>query len=267
MDSEFQRLDQDGDHSVSIAEFRTCFARFHLLFRSHDANALAAEERLMAQIKESVPQWMRAGAKAATKVIWGAFHSGSFLKAIGHPPGWRAYLVDNRMDGVRDVALSPTSKRRGSELMQILGFDVEEVEGDVDVSDEHEYADDEWELAQEGEWVPLRGRTYLRVTEVDVSHSGNGRDTVKPGDVIMTLFGRGGGTAVQEADAGAAAAVEAGEFVPALRSRWEFVALCKNLPFVSIQVFRSLAVEDDVAAAAARTESGAAESAASAGNE
>ena len=209
----------------------------------------------MAQFKEGVPKWMRSGARAATKVIWGAFHSGTFLKAIGHPPGWRAYIVDNRMDGVRDVALSPNSKRRGSELVQILGFDVEEVEGDVDVSEEYDYGEDEWELAQEGEWVPLRGRTYLRVTQVDVAHSGNGRDTVKPGDVIMTLFGRGGDVAGQAAQAGA----KRGEFVPALRSRWEFVALCKNLPFVSIQVFRSSAVEEDVAAAAARKESGATE--------
>ena len=46
--------------------------------------------------------------------------------------------------------------------LQILGFDVEEVEGWADPEEAIPVDEEQnWELAQEGEWVPLQGRTYV----------------------------------------------------------------------------------------------------------
>ena len=67
---------QDGDDCVSVAEFRTCFARLSLLYRSNHAEAADAEAQLIDQISPDVPAWMRRGAEEATKAVWGAFKVG-----------------------------------------------------------------------------------------------------------------------------------------------------------------------------------------------
>jgi len=235
---------QDGDGGVSVAEFRACFARFHLLFRSQDRDLESASKRLIERIADNVPKWIRDGAAEATSAIWGAFHSGDLLKAVGHPPGWCAYIVDNCSDGINDVKNITTTEPLRSDdgpenaLVALLGFDVEEVEGwatheEANLTEEHA------EVEDEGEWVPIKGRQYLRVCAVDQRLLGNDREPVAVGDIIMTIFGRGGGTQAE---------------LPALRSRDSFIALCKLLPFVSLQVYRESLVEEHIEVAAAAQE-------------
>jgi len=213
-----------------VIEFRACFAKFHLLFRSQHSNVDEVSAHLAERIPPHSPDWIRDGVMEAVGAVWGSVHHSQFQEPLGHPPGWRYYVVDNRADGLRDVPLSPKSRRRGSQLMQVLGFDVEEVQGWASRTDAFDDEDSKWEIAMEGEYVPLEGCTYLRVTEVDESHLGNGREPVQTGDIIMTLFGRGGGDPNITGNHHT--------FVPELRSRWEFVALAKQLPFLSLQVYR-----------------------------
>ena len=66
---------------------------------------------------------------------------------------------------------------------------------------------------------------------------GNEREPVAVGDVLMTVFGRGGG---QGEDAG-------GESMAALRSKQAFVELCRQLPFISVQVYRDSLVAEHIA--------------------
>jgi hypothetical protein len=163
-----------------------------------------------------------------------------------------------------------------SDLARRMGFDVEEVDGWATEwqGGEHSHND----LKVGAELLPLAGRRYLRVSWVDTAQlAANGRRPLHVGDVIMTFFGRGGGPTAPASGAsgdgdgddrddnrgddgrvgsgggggggGAAAAAAAGggggggdgrsEAVPALRSREAFTALCRRLPFASLQVYRA----------------------------
>ena len=81
VDSEFERLDQNGDGSVSAAEFRACYGRFHLLYRSSVAAARqtdsggggggAASE---VTFSPGIPAWMREEAISATDDVLSLIH-------------------------------------------------------------------------------------------------------------------------------------------------------------------------------------------------
>ena len=101
VDTEFSRLDQDTDGGVSLSEFRACFGRFHLLYRSGERSAANKEVKASdLEFAPGVPQWMQDRAARATKEVWSAFQTGK-KKCGGRPvfvvsPSRSIYELDCR---------------------------------------------------------------------------------------------------------------------------------------------------------------------------
>ena len=175
---------------------------------------------------------MRSEVEKCTAAVWAGFKKGDPLSAVNEPPCWRAYFVDNFATGVDFEAERDSFK-------DCLGFDVEEVAGWATVAEgRSQYNASEMTAADDAtladvEWVPLKGQKYLRVCAVDSARFGrNAKDSLQVGDVIMTFFGRGGGSGGgEEKDNNK---VE----MPPIRDKELFCQLCRELPFLSLEVYR-----------------------------
>ena len=159
VDTEFDRLDHDVDGAVSFAEFRACYARFHMLYRSTSARTTEREQNLTIDAFDSgVPLWMRKKSISAAKAIWNAHRQRAELARVSLPPNWVHQIVFSLEESRATLSSNP--------LISKFGFDVEEIVGPVDHSG-----------------VPGDRKTYLRVT-----YSSNAR-TLAVGDIIMAFFG------------------------------------------------------------------------------
>lgn len=149
VDSEFQRLDQDHNGSVSVSEFRACYGRFHLLYRSQQSRLNGSQEAAGAsgplagttttttpasaggvgKFAYDLPQWMRDQSVAATSSVWGAFQRGQVMQTVNPPVNWFSYVLrnfettaasqnDHGDDDDDDHDHDPSS------LMSLYGFDV-----------------------------------------------------------------------------------------------------------------------------------------------
>ena len=222
--AEFDRLNQNGDHAVNFGEFRACFSRFHLLYRSSEDYANQASDGSTAEaastLPEEVPDWLRKAANAATTTVWGAIQSQKTIAAVQPLPDWRTYLLNERFDHA--------DSDNASALEHLLGFEVEEVSGWADPA--AVLSDSERKQRRQGVGegvmapppVPLKGETYLRVCKVDETTRGRRKGTVdhiEVGDILMSFFG---------CDS------------KLLHSRDVFVELIEHLPVCHLEVFRPI---------------------------
>lgn len=152
VDSEFERLDQNGDGTVSAAEFRACYGRFHLLYRSSLAAAQQAESNSNDnnnsnnenpattdsaaaadhQFSPGVPTWMREEAIEATDEVWAAFQQGQVRAIVEPPPTWFSYVVSNSDSAANNTSNGGVATGTRAGLRELYGFDVEEVMGFAD---------------------------------------------------------------------------------------------------------------------------------------
>ncbi len=80
-------LRQNGDNSVSVAEFRACYGRFQLLYRTSQAGSASGSNndddgcdddgpnsgRVMVSFADPVPGWLSEEANAAKATVFKAF--------------------------------------------------------------------------------------------------------------------------------------------------------------------------------------------------
>ena len=222
--AEFDRLNQNGDHAVNFSEFRACFSRFHLLFRSSQANAVAKATASpgtdsAAGLGDNVPQWLRDAAERASARVWSAIQSGEKTKVLPLPKNWRTYVINERFDHAENSS-------DANVLSHLLGFDVEEVDGwanpgQLTAAERiRRQRSQSQGLDSFSAPVPLKGTTYLRVKHVDKTKRGRREGTtdhIEVGDILVGLFGRD---------------------IDALHSRDEFVLLCEQLPVCHLHVYR-----------------------------
>eukprot|EP00750_Incisomonas_marina_P011771 INCI16415.2.p1 GENE.INCI16415.2~~INCI16415.2.p1 ORF type:complete len:2447 (+),score=457.87 INCI16415.2:185-7525(+) len=233
VDSEFRRLDQDQSGSVSVSEFRACYGRFHLLYRSQQSRVPDLQETEVSaplpgttpssagaeKFPHDLPQWMRNQSVEATSCVWGAFQQGQVMQTVNPPVNWFSYVLRN---------FESTSSHDPSRLMSRYGFDVEEVSGFSDpvIADESESSGTGRILVankangRPTSATPLKNEKYLRISRVAENEREPGRlDGLRVGDIVMTFFGT--------------------DNEKCLRSRKAFVDLACKLPFVYVDVFRT----------------------------
>lgn len=237
--AEFDRLNQNGDSSVSFREFRACFSRFHLLFRSQEQDkkrgsievaqqglSTPAGDNSNAVFNESVPGWMRTEAERASQHLWTALQNPHTMPRSVLPENWRTYIIDERIDHIG-------AENKGSILEHRLGFEVEEISGWADEEPESEElaaVRKKYEAMGHGDMppkLPLKGDIYLRVSKVDeeeLSKHNAPPDHMRVGDIIMSFFERD---------------------VEEIHSRDDFLELCEDLPVCYLGVYRPPKKEDE----------------------
>jgi len=218
VNAEFDRLDQDEDGGVCLPEFRACYARFHLLYRSsvrgtetQNGDREANDARLLAaEFPPSVPEAMRQKSRESTAKIWSSFRKDAVCSRVDVPKHWFSYLVERRSGASSD------------DLLQLVGFDVEEVTGGAEAPQEQTASVDSEAASATVQLtsfpVPRANTKYLRVTAVDSRAWTHFNDHIHVGDVLMQFFGE--------------------EDVGCLRSRDEFADMCRKLPFCFVWVYR-----------------------------
>ena len=218
--TEFDRVDEDGDGEILLEEFETCYARFHLMFRSNDAGSSAESvmELLKAEFEPSVPAWMRAASVKATSAIWAAHQHSKVLARAAGSENVFSYFVK------RSHLKTPDS------LLDLMGFDVEEVDGWIQPDEKsssrasigdkavNEAQDDLAAGNDSSMRAPIKGVTYLRLTDVSESLQRGCQDSLQEGDIILSYFGR--------------------DDHDALRSRAAFLETCHLAPVCFLEVFR-----------------------------
>lgn len=77
IDAEFGRLDQDHDQNVSLNEFRACYGRYNLMYRSSHQDERHDYKHVT--FSPSVPQQMVDQAISAIDHMWNALQHGLFV--------------------------------------------------------------------------------------------------------------------------------------------------------------------------------------------